>query len=205
MEAGVARPFIHTLGLRREDRRILAVEALLLLGLLIAWVAVSHTALGQVDIAIWLMAAMPLALSAMTQTLPVLAGGQGLAAGSTALLVNVMVATAPIENGADATLWIALGVAAGGAIGAINGILIGVARLPSTAVTFATSAAVAALAQYLAANQSIPADAMPFLQDALARQSWGPPLSLIAVFCAAGLLLQCSTLGRGLAAIGRRP
>lgn len=205
MEAGVARPFIHALGLRREDRRILAVEALLLLGLLTAWVAVSHTALGQVDIAIWLMAATPLALSAMTQTLPVLAGGQGLAAGSTALLVNVMVATAPIAKGADATLWIALGVAAGGAIGAINGILIGAARLPSTAVTFATSAAVAALAQYLAANQSIPADATPFLQDALARQSWGLPLSLIAVLCAAGLLLQCSTLGRGLAAIGRRP
>lgn len=205
MKAGAGRPFIPMLGLRREDRRILALEALLLMGLLIAWASASHSALGSIDITIWLMAATPLALSAMTQTLPVLAGGQGLAAGSTALLVNVIVATAPIANGADAVLWIVLGIAVGGAIGAVNGILIGGPRLPSAAVTFATSVAVAALAQYLAATQSILADATPFLQDALAQESWGLPLLSIAAVCLAGMLLQRSALGRGLSVIGRRP
>jgi ribose transport system permease protein len=205
MEAGIARSFIHVLGLRREDRRILAAEALLLLALLIGWAGASRTALGSVDITIWLMAATPLALSAMTQTLPVLAGGQGLAAGSAALLVNVMVATAPIANGIGAVLWIVLGIAAGGAIGAVNGILIGVVRLPSIAVTFATSVAVAALAQYLAANASISPEETPILQTGLAQSSWWLPLLLIAAVCAAGLALQRSTLGRGLAAIGRRP
>ncbi|MGH6880859.1 ABC transporter permease [Hypericibacter sp.] len=205
MKAGVARHLILTLGPRRQDRRLLAVEALLLAGLLIGWIAVSRTALGSVDIAIWLMAATPLALSAMTQTMPVLAGGQGLAAGSTALLVNAMVATAPIANGTDALLWILLGIAAGGAIGALNGILIGAVRLPSTAVTFATSVAVASLAQYLAANADMAPDAPPILQDALAQGSWGLPVLLIVVVCLAGLALQRSALGRGLSAIGRRP
>ena len=205
MKAGVARHLIPALGLRREDRRILAAEAMLLAGLLLGWIAVSHTALGSMDIAIWLMAATPLALSAMTQTMPVLAGGQGLAAGSTALLVNAMVATAPIANGTDALLWILLGIAAGGAIGAVNGILIGAVRLPSTAVTFATSVAVASLAQYLAANAVIAPDAPPVLQDALAQGSWRLPVLLIAAVCLAGLALQRSALGRGLSAIGRRP
>jgi ribose transport system permease protein len=205
MKAGVARHFILTPGPRRQDRRLLAIELLLLAALLIGWIAVSHAAIDSMDIAIWLMAATPLALSAMTQTLPVLAGGHGLAAGSTALLVNAMVATAPSANGADALLWSVLGIAAGGAIGAVNGILIGAARLPSTAVTFATSVAVASLAQYLAANAVMAPDAPPILQEALAQGSWGLPLLLILAVCLAGLALQHSALGRGLSVIGRRP
>jgi ribose transport system permease protein len=205
MNAGAVRRRLLRLAPRREDRFILLVEALLLLGLLLAWHAASRRPLGAADIAIWLMAATPLALSAMTQTLPVLAGGHGLAAGSTALLVNAVVAIAPIASGTDALLWIVVGLALGAAVGAVNGTLIGQARLPTIAVTFATSVAVASLAQYLAANAPAPTGASSILQDALDLGSWWLPLLLILVFCAGGIALQMSSLGRGLAAMGHRP
>lgn len=205
MNIGAAHRDLRRLAPRREDRFILLAETLLLLGLLVAWHAASRRALGAADIAIWLAAAAPLALSAMTQTLPVLAGGHGLAAGSTALLVNAVVAIAPISDGADALLWILLGLAIGAGIGAVSGFLIGRARLPTIAVTFATGVAVAGLAQYLAADAPQATEAPSILQDALDRGSWWLPLLLILIFCAGGTGLQLSTLGRGLVAASHRP
>jgi len=131
------------------NRRILLAEAVLLAALLVAWESLSH-GLTVADASGLLLALTPLALAAMAQSVPVLAGGQGLAAGATALLVDILLGMAPIAAPGDALLWIALGLVIGGAIGLANGALIGFLRLPSTAVTYATGIAVGALAFALA-------------------------------------------------------
>jgi ribose transport system permease protein len=129
--------------------RFLLAEAVVLALLLVAWAGLSR----GLTVADWsglLLALTPLALAAMAQSVPVLAGGQGLAAGATALLVDILLGSAPIAGPGDALLWILLGLLLGGAIGVANGALIGWLRLPSTAVTYATGIATGALAYALA-------------------------------------------------------
>ena len=137
------------MSLRAGNRRFLLAETGLLAALLLAWASLSH-GLTIADASGFILALTPLALAAMAQSLPVLAGGQGLAAGATALLVDILLGSAPISGPGDALLWIALGLLIGGAIGVVNGALIGFLRLPSTAVTYATGIAVGALAYALA-------------------------------------------------------
>ncbi len=134
---------------RGGNGRFLLVEAGVLAALLTAWAGLSR-GLAAADWAGLLLALTPLALAAMAQSVPVLAGGQGLAAGATALLVDILLGSAPIAGPGDALLWILLGLLLGGAIGVANGALIGWLRLPSTAVTYATGIATGAIAYALA-------------------------------------------------------
>ena len=69
----------------RTGRNIwfLAAEALVLVVLLLAWGGFSHRGLTAADWGLWLAATAPLALAAMSQTIPVIGGGQGLTAGAT--------------------------------------------------------------------------------------------------------------------------
>ncbi|MES1150722.1 MAG: hypothetical protein ABUL54_02415, partial [Dongia sp.] len=133
--------------------RFLIAEGGVLAALLIAWALLSHGRLTAADWSGFLLAMTPLAIAAMVQTVPILAGGQGLAAGATTLLVNVVVGTAPIDGTPSAISWIAIGLAIGGGVGLVNGLLIGRLRVPSTGVTYATGAGVGALAFMLAARE----------------------------------------------------
>jgi len=78
-------------------------------------------------------------IAAIAQTQAILAGGQGLAAGATALFVNALIATQMQGGAGSMILWTLAGPLIGAAIGAVNGLLIGRCRLSSTAVTLATS------------------------------------------------------------------
>jgi ribose/xylose/arabinose/galactoside ABC-type transport system permease subunit len=177
----------------RREAGILAFELALLLVILLAWNVLSVRPLGMVDYAFLVVATLPLAFSAMTQTLPILAGGQGLAAGATAFLVSIIVAGAPITDTSSALLWIGLGLLLGLGIGAFNGFLIGYLRVPSTAVTLSTSIVTGAFAQILSSS-TLPAPAAPALNALL----FGPAIAglpivmigLLLAFLLAGEMLR---------------
>ena len=160
------------------------------------------------DYAFLIVATLPLAFSAMTQTLPILAGGQGLAAGATAYLVSIIVASAPITDTASVLAWIGLGLLLGIGIGAFNGALIGYLRVPSTAVTLSTSFVTGALAQ-LFASRATPSPPAPALNDLLfGWDAAGLPivlLVLLVLFLAGGEMLRSSNWGHGLRLLGMRP
>jgi ribose/xylose/arabinose/galactoside ABC-type transport system permease subunit len=111
-----------------------------LAALLFAWASLSR-GLTVVDVSSLILASTPLALAAIAQSVPALGGGQGLAAGATAVLVDILLGSAPIAGPGDALRWIGFGLLIGGAIGVANGAVIGFLRLPSTAVTYATGIA----------------------------------------------------------------
>jgi ribose transport system permease protein len=190
---------------RNGNGRFLLVEAGLLAALLIAWASLSR-GLTVSDASGFLLALTPLALAALAQGFPVLSGGQGLAAGSTALLVDVLLGSAPIASTGEALLWILLGLTIGGAIGVANGALIGWLRLPSTAVTYATGIATGALAYALAqdgAGSNPPEALTALLFD---PQLFGLPLlpSLaLALTAVAGIWFQRTRCARALHRLGQ--
>jgi ribose transport system permease protein len=185
--------------------RFLLAEAVLFSALLTAWASLSH-GLTVADASGFLLALTPLALAAMAQTVPVLAGGQGLAAGATALLVDILLGLAPIAGPGDALLWIALGLLIGGAIGVANGALIGWLRLPSTAVTYATDIAVGALAYALAqegAGSNPPAALTAILFGAEVFGLPAIPILVLVVAALGGLRFQRSRLAHALHRLGQ--
>lgn len=103
--------------------------------LLLAWLASPGHRPDMADWGAWAAAATPLVIAPIAQSQIVLAGGQGLAAGSTALLVNAVVTTRMVDDPGSMIFWPAAGILLGGAIGTFNGLLVGFLRLPSTAVT----------------------------------------------------------------------
>ena len=117
---------------RGGSRRFLLLDIVLLGAVLAVWAACSGGGLTASDWSGFLLALTPLALAALAQSVPALAGGQGLAAGATALLVDVLLGSALIATTGDALLWIAIGLALAAAIGIANGVLIGCLRVPST-------------------------------------------------------------------------
>jgi ribose transport system permease protein len=82
--------------------------------------------------------AAPLAIAAAGESLVVISKGFDLSVAGIVSLSNVLMATYPVEgpSGALVSLLICLGV--GGAIGALNGILVAVLRLQSIAATLGT-------------------------------------------------------------------
>jgi ribose transport system permease protein len=190
---------------RPGNRGFLLAEAVLLAGLLVAWAGLSHGPT-VADVSGFLLALTPLALAAMAQSVPVLAGGQGLAAGATALLVDILLGMAPIAGPGDALLWIVLGLLIGGAIGVANGALIGWLRLPSTAVTYATGIAVGALAYALAEEGAGSAPSAALTALLFAPQVSGLPLIpmvALAVTALGGVWFQRTRLARALHRLGQ--
>jgi len=187
-------------------RLFLLVESAALAVLLVAWALLSHDGLTAVDWAGFLLAATPLAIAAMVQTVPILTGGQGLAAGSTALLVDAVMATAPIDGPASAVTWIGVGLAAGAAVGLVNGILIGYLRVPSTGVTYATGVGIGALAFLLVGDGSTPQTGVlsHLLFDPQIAGLPIVPVLLVGAMAVGGTLLRHSRFGRALRVVGAR-
>lgn len=186
------------------SRRSITIELVLLMLLLGAWWGSAPMGLGANDWNGLLVAVAPLAIAAMAQTLPIVAGGQGLSAGANLVFVSAFVAPMPMASQADAMTAVAIGVLMGLAIGLLNGVLIGLCGMRSAPVTFAVGAGSMALALQKASQAAIPAP-VP-LQDLLfAWQAWNvsllPPI-LLAVICIAGEIVLRSTTGEKLRALG---
>jgi ribose transport system permease protein len=178
-----------------------------LAGLLLLWWLLSPLGLSASDWQILLLAATPLAIAAMAQTLPIVAGGQGLSAGATLVLVSSVVSTMPIATPAGALWVIAMGLLVGTAVGVVNGVLIGIGGLRSTPVTLATGAAAMAFAlKHIGGG---PVDPPVLLQDLLYGWSVGgisvAPLVILIAVCVAGELFLAGHNGAALRARGAHP
>ncbi len=172
--------------------------------LLAIFVAVCLSAPGRglnvEGVSVLLLAVTPLVIAAIGQTQIVMAGGQGLAAGSTAFLVNALVITQAGQTIGSVAIWSLLGILIGVAIGVGNGILVGFLRLPSTAVTLATSFVVGGVTFGLA---DAAVNAAP-LQGLIPSAFFGStaPIALVGFLLVVALLLDSSGIGRRIRATG---
>src|ERR1700733_14835129 len=85
------------------------------------------------------MAALPLACAAAAQAVVVISGGIDLSIGSVMAVANVLAARTMNEASFGEALWLAVVILiAGAAIGAVNGLLVIVSRVPDVIVTLTT-------------------------------------------------------------------
>ncbi len=110
----------------------------LFLVFLMATVAI-HPRFDSFDAQSLAMAALPLACAAAAQAIVVISGGIDLSIGSVMAVANVLAARTMNEASFGQSLWLALAIlAAGAAIGAVNGLLVIVSRVPDVIVTLTT-------------------------------------------------------------------
>ena len=110
----------------------------LLLAFLMATVAI-HPRFDSFDAQSVAMAALPLACAAAAQAIVVISGGIDLSIGSVMAVANVLAARTMNEASFGESLSLALAIlAAGAAIGAVNGLLVIVSRVPDVIVTLTT-------------------------------------------------------------------
>ncbi|MBM7045572.1 ABC transporter permease subunit [Rhizobium lusitanum] len=188
----------------RGSVTILRFECLVLTILILVWWLLSPEGITSSDWQGLLLAATPLAIAAMAQTLPIVAGGQGLSAGATLVLVAAVIPSIPMSSPADTIIVIGMGLLIGLAVGGLNGVLIGYAGLRSTSVTLSTGAGAMAYALEHLENSYLPAPpalAALLYNATIANISIVPPLMLLAV-CLAGERLLRSGLGAKLRARG---
>src|SRR4029077_6246120 len=107
----------------------------LLIVFLMATVAI-HPRFDSFDAQSLAMAALPLACAAAAQAVVVISGGIDLSIGSVMAVANVLAARTMNEASFGESLWLALAIlAAGATIGAVNGLLVIVSRVPDVIVT----------------------------------------------------------------------
>jgi ribose transport system ATP-binding protein len=110
----------------------------LLIVFLMATVAI-HPRFDSFDAQSLAMAALPLACAAAAQAIVVISGGIDLSIGSVMAVTNVLAARTMNEASFGQSLWLALSIlAAGAGIGAVNGLLVIVSRVPDVIVTLTT-------------------------------------------------------------------
>jgi ribose transport system permease protein len=134
MEAAAGQRIRFNFGKHRG----LIAAALVFAALLALLVVISPKGLGYYDLASLATNGAPLALAAIGQTIIIIAGGFDLSAGAAISLVNALVATTPQETAAGQIGAVALGLAAGAAVGAFNGFFVAFMRLQSIVVTLST-------------------------------------------------------------------
>jgi ribose transport system ATP-binding protein len=110
----------------------------LFLVFLMATVAI-HPRFDSFDAQSLAMAALPLTCAAAAQAVVVISGGIDLSIGSVIAVANVLAARTMNEASFGQALWLALAIlVAGAAIGAVNGLLVIVSRVPDVIVTLTT-------------------------------------------------------------------
>ena len=110
----------------------------LLIVFLAATVAI-HPAFNSFDAQSVAMAALPLACAAAAQAVVVISGGIDLSIGSVMAVANVLAASTMKDASFGEALFLAVAILiAGAAIGAVNGLLVVVSRVPDVIVTLTT-------------------------------------------------------------------
>ncbi|HEX9168297.1 MAG TPA: ATP-binding cassette domain-containing protein, partial [Roseiarcus sp.] len=116
---------------------IVGMPALLIL-FLAATVAI-HPKFDSFDAQSVAMAAFPLACAAAAQAVVVISGGIDLSIGSVMAVANVLAGSTMRDAGFGQALALSVGIlAAGAAIGAVNGLLVMISRVPDVIVTLTT-------------------------------------------------------------------
>src|SRR6201987_122584 len=118
----------------RPDPGLFSMPALLIVALAIT-VAI-HPQFSDFDLQSLAMGALPLAFAAAAQTVVVIAGGIDLSIGSVMAVANVLAASAMEKASFGQSLLLAVAaLMVGAAIGALNGLLVVVSRIPGVGAT----------------------------------------------------------------------
>jgi ribose/xylose/arabinose/galactoside ABC-type transport system permease subunit len=150
-----------------------------------------------------------IALPAIGMTFVMIGGGIDLSVGSVMALCGVVTALA-VKNHASPPLAMLAGIAVGGLIGLINGLLITSLRIIPFVVTLGMLGIARGLAKYLAGNQPIRVETLPDLLVDLTQPIRSPAWwdvapsiwGMIAVACASAVLLNLTSFGRRTFALG---
>jgi ribose transport system permease protein len=118
----------------RRDPSLFFMPALLIVSLAIT-VAI-HPQFSDFDLQSLAMGALPLAFAAAAQTVVVIAGGIDLSIGSVMAVANVLAASTMEKAGFGQSLLLAVAILiAGAAIGALNGLIVVLSRIPDVVAT----------------------------------------------------------------------
>src|SRR5260370_20918240 len=121
----------------RRDPGLFLMPALLIVSVAIP-VAI-HPQFSDFDLQSLAMGALPLAFAAAAQTVVVLSGGIDIAIGSVMAVANVLAASAMEKASFEQSLLLAVAVlVAGAVIGALNGLIVIVSRIPDVVATLTT-------------------------------------------------------------------
>ena len=144
-----------------------------------------------------------IAIIAVGQVIVIITAGIDLSVSAVVAISGVISTMVVTNNHWGIGLGMALGVLVGGAVGAINGLLVTFVRLPPFIATLGTLSAVGGLALLITNGQPI---AAPTNFDALGDGHIGPiaaPIVVMAIVAVIGsFILSRTTLGRGAYAIG---
>ncbi|MFM8900131.1 MAG: ATP-binding cassette domain-containing protein [Burkholderiales bacterium] len=146
---------------------------------------------------------LPLALAAAGATLVVLTRGFDLSVAGVVSLANVLIATGPTEGPWAPLAALAIVLAAGMTVGAVNGLLVAYGRLQSVTATLGTMIACSGIALLIL---EIPGGSVPdFIADGMTGTigGWLPVAGLITLVVGAmWLLVQRTDWGVALYAVG---
>ena len=121
----------------RRDPGLFSMPALLIVSLAIT-VAI-HPQFSDFDLQSLAMGALPLAFAAAAQTVVVISGGIDLSIGSAMAVANVLAASAMEKaNFGESLLLAVLVLIAGATIGALNGLIVILSRIPDVVATLTT-------------------------------------------------------------------
>jgi ribose transport system permease protein len=207
----------HTPGTERPPSRLsrllswaLSHALLVILLLFVIVFAVANPTFGSLSNAkVILLAASAVSLLAIGQTLVILTGGIDLSVGSTVGLAGVVAARVIHGSSGAGGTWTGLivGVLAGGAVGALNGALISVARIPPFIATLGTLTAALGLAQVLS-NGSPISDLPSGFIDLNSNKLFGiglPIIIAVVVILVVWFLMSRSRSGMHVYAVGGNP
>lgn len=126
--------------LRRFTMRypaLVGMPALLVLSM--ALTVIIHPEYGSFDFQSLAMGAMPLAFAAAAQTVVVISGGIDLSIGSVMAVMNVLAASTMEDASFGESILLSIAILIAGAlVGAINGVIVVVSRVPDVVVTLTT-------------------------------------------------------------------
>lgn len=193
---------------RLQGNRAALIPFLILVSMVGLLQAVSPGLLTYFDVSTISASATALALAAIGETIVVLAGGLDLSAGAVVSLVNVVLVTqlgaADLPPAIYAAAAIVLSIGLGAAIGAINGFLVGFAKLQSIivslAVMFIAQGAALLILKYPGGTFS--ADLSTWLVGDVVPDLVPSPVVVVAVAIVLWLYLKSSRLGIAIYAVG---
>jgi ribose transport system permease protein len=194
-------------------KRVILSENLVL-GLSGAWVLVLWPFAPEVvspgNLANVLSSSLPLLAAVIGQTLVLIAGGIDLSAPAIISLASIggaLVLTGGGSRPAAVALEVPAGVAAmlaaGGAIGAMNGLAVAVLRLPPFIVTLTSGMIFSGLAVWMTGSRAI--HPLPGSFNSLGKSVWGSLAIAGGLAALCHLVLVRSIAGRWLFAAGRNP
>lgn len=144
----------------------------------------------------------PLIIVSLAQFVTILVGGIDLSVGSTMTLVNTLIITLTIKMGWPAASAWSVALAAGTAVGLLNGLIIAYIRIPALLATLATSTLVGGLALFVLPRSggSVPQEVYSLYGGFLA----GVPTTvwIIALVIVIWALVSRFPLGKAIRAVG---